>query len=56
MRGFINIALGLVFIGGGLSGRLALIGTNSPEAIAALGLVPLSLGVYQLYRQYKRKS
>lgn len=56
MRGFINIAIGLVFIFGGLTGRFALVGTDSPEALAALGLVPIALGGYQLYMKYKSRN
>lgn len=32
-----NIIIGIIFIAGGLSGKLALIGTNSGTALAAYG-------------------
>jgi len=32
-----NIIFGIVFIIGGLSGQLALLGTNSPTALAVVG-------------------
>ncbi|MCA9566493.1 MAG: hypothetical protein KC656_01580 [Myxococcales bacterium] len=47
MRGIGNILIGLVFIGGGLSGQLALLGTDSPMALAFVGLLILGFGVYQ---------
>jgi hypothetical protein len=43
-----NIILGIVFIVGGLSGKLALIGTNSGPALAVLGVVLVVWGVVQL--------
>ena len=48
-----NIFIGIVFIVGGLSGKLALIGTNSGEALAALGAGLLIWGVVQLVRAKK---
>lgn len=50
MRGVFNIILGIVFIIGGLSGRLVLLGTHSGIALAALGVVLLGLGVYRMTR------
>jgi hypothetical protein len=47
MRGIGNILFGLVFIGGGLSGQLALIGTNSGGALAGVGGLMLAFGIYQ---------
>jgi hypothetical protein len=44
----VNIILGLVFIVGGLSGQLALIGTNSGEALAVVGGLMVAYGIYQL--------
>jgi hypothetical protein len=46
-----NIIIGLVFIGGGLSGQLALRGTNSGPALAALGGVLLIWGIVQVVRR-----
>jgi len=37
MRGIGNIIIGIVFIIGGLSGQLVLIGTNSGELLAVVG-------------------
>ena len=45
-----NIIIGLVFIVGGLSGKLALIGTDSGPALAALGAGLLIWGVVQMAR------
>jgi uncharacterized membrane protein YfcA len=46
-----NIVLGIVFIIGGLTGKLALIGTNSPGALAVVGVLMLLYGVYQMTRK-----
>lgn len=46
----INIIIGIVMIVGGLSGRLALIGTNSGGALAALGAVLVVWGIVQMVR------
>lgn len=46
-----NIIIGLIFIVGGLSGKLALIGTNSGEALAAVGAGLLIWGVVRIVRQ-----
>lgn len=43
-----NLILGIVFIAGGLSGEMALIGTNSPTALAVVGVGLSLLGVYQM--------
>ncbi|MDB5978829.1 MAG: hypothetical protein JWR07_5589 [Nevskia sp.] len=51
-----NILIGIVFIVGGLSGKLALIGTNSGEALAALGAGLLIWGVVQLVRAKKAQA
>jgi hypothetical protein len=48
-----NIIIGIVFIVGGLSGKLALIGTNSGGALAAVGGVLLILGLVQVARRAK---
>ncbi len=48
MRGIINIIIGLVFIVGGLSGRLALIGTQSGIALAVVGLLLVGLGIFRM--------
>ena len=43
-----NILFGIIFIIGGLSGKLVLIGTNSSGALAAVGAGMLLWGVFQL--------
>jgi hypothetical protein len=50
MRGIINIIIGIVFIVGGLTGQLALIGTNSGGALALVGLFLVGLGIYRMTR------
>jgi len=47
MRGLFDIGLGLVFVIGGLSGKLALIGTNSGVALAAVGGAMIAWGGYK---------
>jgi hypothetical protein len=51
MRGVINIIIGIVFIIGGLSGHLVLLGTGSGIALAVLGLVLVGLGVFRLVQR-----
>ena len=48
MRGVINILFGVIFIVGGLTGRLALIGTHSGPALAVLGSVMIILGLLRI--------
>lgn len=50
IRGILSIVVGLVMIVGGLSGSLVLKGTHSGTALAAFGLIPLTLGTYRLTR------
>ena len=47
MRGIGNIIFGLIFIVGGGSGQLALIGTNSSGALIVAGIGLLLWGGYQ---------
>jgi len=47
----VRIVLGVIFVIGGLSGRLALIGTNSGPALAVVGGVMIILGLVQLVRR-----
>ena len=49
MRGIGNIIFGLIFIVGGASGQLALIGTNSSGLLVVLGVGLLGWGGYQAY-------
>lgn len=48
MRGLLNIVIGLVFIVGGLSGKLVMKGTQSGNALAVIGVVLLGLGAYRI--------
>ena len=48
MRGVFNIIIGLVFIVGGLTGKLVFIGTNSGVLLAVVGLGLIGLGIYRL--------
>lgn len=48
-----NIIIGLVFIVGGLSGKLALIGTSSGPALAGVGAIMLVWGIVQMVRGRK---
>jgi hypothetical protein len=50
MRGIVNIIIGVIFIIGGLTGRLALIGTNSGPGLAIVGAVLVVLGLVRLLR------
>ncbi|MHB1562240.1 MAG: hypothetical protein ACYC61_32745 [Isosphaeraceae bacterium] len=46
--GLINVIIGLVFIVGGLSGKMALRGTESGPALAAIGGVLLRIGGFRM--------
>jgi hypothetical protein len=46
-----NIIIGIAFIVGGLSGKLALRGTQSGEALAVLGAVLVIWGGVQIIRK-----
>jgi hypothetical protein len=50
MRGIINIIIGVVFIIGGLSGKLVLLGTQSGMGLAAVGGGLILLGLYRMSR------
>jgi hypothetical protein len=52
MRGVLTIIIGVIFIIGGLSGELALIGTNSGVALAVVGVI---LVLYGLFRALSRR-
>lgn len=45
-----NLVIGGIMIVGGLSGRLALIGTNSSGALVAVGFALAGYGGYQMLR------
>ena len=49
MRNLITIGIGIIFIIGGLSGELALIGTNSGPALAVVGVFIVIYGVYRMF-------
>ena len=46
-----NIVIGILMIVAGLSGRFALIGTNSGPALAAVGAAILIWGIVQVARR-----
>jgi hypothetical protein len=46
-----NIIFGIVFIIGGLSGKLALRGTHSSTALVVVGVVLLLWGLYRMSRR-----
>ena len=48
MRGVMTIVIGVICIAGGLSGRLALIGTKSGGPLAVLGLGLVIWGIYRV--------
>jgi hypothetical protein len=50
MRGLFNIVIGGIFVVGGLSGKLVLIGTHNGPALAAVGGVLVLVGLYRLTR------
>ena len=50
-----SIILGLVFIVGGLSGTLALIGTNSGTALAVVGVLLVGRGIWRVRKQRARQ-
>ena len=45
-----NIIIGVIFVIGGLSGQLVLMGTNSPEALAGVGVLLIAVGAFRLKR------
>jgi uncharacterized membrane protein YgdD (TMEM256/DUF423 family) len=50
MRGIVNIVIGIIFIIGGLTGNMALRGTQSGGAIAAVGGFLVLLGIFRMAR------
>lgn len=54
MSGIFNIVIGLVMLVGGLSGKLAFFGTNSPGILALVGAVVTGLGIFQTVRHRRR--
>ena len=55
MNGIINILVGIAFVAAGLSGKFALFGTDSPELLAAVGLIPIVMGIFQLLQRHRRQ-
>lgn len=51
MRGVISIIIGIIFIIGGLSGRLVLIGTHSGPALAVVGVLLILVGAARMTRR-----
>jgi hypothetical protein len=51
MRGIISIVLGLIFIIGGLTGKLQLRFTDSGYALAVVGLCLIALGTYRIMKR-----
>ena len=43
-----NIVWGLIMIGGGASGQLALRGTNSSGALMTVGGILIAVGIFQM--------
>jgi hypothetical protein len=50
MRGITSIIIGTIFIVGGLTGKLAMIGTHSGGALAVAGGVMILIGIARLAR------
>jgi hypothetical protein len=50
----INIIMGLIFIAGGASGKMSLIGTNSSGALMVAGAVVMGWGIFSLWKQKSR--
>jgi hypothetical protein len=50
MRGISSIIIGGIFIFGGLTGKLALVGTHSGRALAIAGGVMILIGIVRLAR------
>lgn len=51
----ISIIIGIIFIIGGLSGKLVLMGTQSGVALAVLGGVLVVLGIIRIVRRTGRQ-
>ncbi len=49
-RGIGNIIIGLIFVGGGLTGNLVFIGTESGGLLAAVGAGLVVWGIVQIVR------
>jgi hypothetical protein len=52
--GIFNMLVGAVMVIGGASGKLALFGTQSGAALAAIGGVVAAIGLWQVIRSSRR--
>jgi hypothetical protein len=50
MRGVLNIVIGGIFVVGGLTGKLALRGTESGYALAVVGALLVGLGLFRIVK------
>ena len=50
MRGIVDIIIGIVFLVGGLSGKLVFIGTNSGGLLALLGAGLIVWGIVKMVK------
>jgi hypothetical protein len=51
MRGISSIIIGAIFIVGGLTGKLSLVGTHSGNALAVAGGIMILIGIVRLARR-----
>jgi hypothetical protein len=51
MRGIVSIIIGLVFIVGGLSGKMVMRGTESGYGLAVIGVGLIGLGIFRMTRK-----
>ena len=56
MGGVFNIVVGLAMVAAGLSGKFALLGTNSGGALAALGAAVAGFGIYRTIKDRSRRK
>ena len=52
----LNIALGIGMVLGGVTGKLALLGTGSSTALIVVGAICAALGVWQLIRAMRERG
>jgi hypothetical protein len=55
LKPMVKIIIGLVFIIGGLSGKLVLIGTQSGAALAVVGGIMLAWGIFNIVKARQAK-
>lgn len=56
MRGILNIIMGVIFIIGGLTGKLVFIGTNNGMLLAVFGAALVALGIYRLNTRMRARG